>query len=246
MRNALGFLALTLLAAPFVAPEIAHAQDFDDLDDLENDGAKKKKKKKKSSGRYDELSAMEVKEISRGFFAKTNMGGWLYLGKFNGYVKPGTSMALAVGQDFVDNESNSMSWEVAFFQGIHNGLHYEIQADDPGSPRIQGDLRTYSGIASLEWSAYPGRRFGAGARIGGGVLFSPLLIDDVAWQETVVPTLGVDYGYHSSPHPLVMLGPTFEYYTKMSHFSVGVDIDAMYVINFDFGLSMTGVLKYTF
>jgi len=245
MRNVLGFLALALLCAPVVAPDIAFADEYDDLEDLDQSGAKKKKAKKKRGKSYD-FEGMEVKEVNRGFFAKTNMGGWVYLGKFNGYVKPGTSMALALGQDFVDNESNSMAWEVAFFQGIHNGLHYEIQADDPGSPKVQGDLRTYSGIASLEWSAYPGRRVGVGARVGGGVLFSPLLIDEVAWQETVVPALGIDYGYHSGPHPLVMVGPTFEYYTKMSHFSVGADIDAIYVIGFDFGVSMTGVLKYTF
>jgi hypothetical protein len=243
MRNALGFLALSLLVAgPALMPDVAVAQDYDDLDD---EGAKKQKTKKKRGKSYD-FEGMEVKEVARGFYAKTNMGGWIYLGNFNGYVKPGTSMALAVGQDFLDNESNSMAWEIAFFQGIHNGLHYEIQAGDPAAPLLQGDLRTYSGVASLEWSAYPGRRFGVGARVGGGVLFSPLLIDDVAWEETVVPTLGIDRGYHSGPKPLVMLGPTFEYYTKMSHFSVGADIDAIYAIGFDFGLSMTGVLKYTF
>ena len=242
MRNVLGYLALTLVATPMVMPDVANAQDYDDLEDLDTEGKKKKKKKKGKS--YD-FEGKEVKEITRGFYAKTNMGGWIYLNKFAGYVKPGTSMGLGIGQDFLDNESNSMAWELSFFQGIHNGTHYEIQAGDPNAPLLQGDLRTYSGIATLEWSAYPGRRFGIGARLGGGVLFSPLLIHEDAWPD-VVAEFGYDYQYHSGPKPLVLLGPTFEYYTKMSHFSLGADIDAIYAFNFDLGISITGVIKYTF
>ena len=41
-------------------------------------------------------------------------------------------------------------------------------------------------------------------------------------------------------------GPTFEYYTKLSHFSVGVDVDVVYGIGWDLGLNATGALKYTF
>jgi len=43
-----------------------------------------------------------------------------------------------------------------------------------------------------------------------------------------------------------MGGLTFEYYTKLSHFSVGADIDAMYIVNFDLGISPTAYLKYSF
>jgi hypothetical protein len=32
----------------------------------------------------------------------------------------------------------------------------------------------------------------------------------------------------------------------MSHFSVGADVDAIYAIGFDLGVSITGALKYTF
>jgi hypothetical protein len=41
-------------------------------------------------------------------------------------------------------------------------------------------------------------------------------------------------------------GPTFEYYTKLSHFSAGIDVDVFYAIGFDLGLNATGNLKYTF
>jgi len=245
MRKTLGFLALTFLAATVVAPATALAQD-DDYEDLDDYGTSSKRKKRDRGKSYD-FEGMEVKEISRGFYAKTNIGGFIYLLDFNGYVKPGTSVALALGQDFMDNESSSMAWEVALFQGIHNGMHFEQQADDPGAPLVQGDLRTYSGVAMLEYSAYPARRFGLGARLGGGALISPLLIDDTAWTEVVVPEFGgQDRGFHSGAKPLVLFGPTFEYYTKMSHFSVGADVDAIYAIGFDLGISITGAIKYTF
>ena len=45
---------------------------------------------------------------------------------------------------------------------------------------------------------------------------------------------------------MVLGGPTFEYYTKLSHFSVGLDADVFYAFTFDLGASVTGYLKYTF
>ena len=37
-----------------------------------------------------------------------------------------------------------------------------------------------------------------------------------------------------------------EYYTKLSHFSVGADIDVLYMLGLDLALNPTGYLKYTF
>ena len=51
---------------------------------------------------------------------------------------------------------------------------------------------------------------------------------------------------HDQSHPVVIGGPTIEYYTKLSHFSVGADIDATYAVGFDLGLSATATIKYTF
>ena len=245
MRRLFRLIIFLFLAMPLLSQD-ALAQDYDDLDS--SDAAKQKKKKKSRSRDYDE---MEVREIARGFYAKTNIGGWIYLLDFNGWVKPGTSVALALGQDFVDNPRSSVAWELAFFQGIHNGEHYEVQSQNIAiAPLIQGDLRTYSGVALIEVSGYPGRRFGIGVRAGGGVLFSPLLIDEDAWNQDFISASGWyqgnDAGYHTGPKPLALFGPTFEYYTKMSHFSVGFDADAIYAIGFDFGISITGTIKYTF
>ncbi len=243
MRRLLPLLALVALG--FSAP--AFAQD----DDLSSAPAAPRRKTV-------DYSSMEVKEITRGFYAKTNVGGWVYLGAFAKVIRPGTSIALAVGQDFIDRERSSMAWEVAFFQGIHNGDHYETQlAEDAGGcaasggrpcAATEGDMRTYSVAAMMEYSSYPTRRFGIGARFGGGMLYSPLLIHEDKWLSEIIPDYfqGSDPGYHATAHPLVMAGPTVEYYTKMSHFSVGVDLDVIYAVGFDLGASATGTLKYTF
>ena len=248
MKRSLWLLSL-LFAAPLALQDVQAAGS--DYDDLDGDSSKPTKKKVKSRR---DFSDEDVREIAKGFYAKSNIGGWVYLLDFMGYVKPGTSLALAVGQDFVDKERSSMAWEVAFFQGIHNGVHYETQGADGcmqaggAAPCVEGDLRTYTFTGTLEWSAYVNRRLGIGLRGGGGLLYSPLLMDQEAYESKVlIGEWGIaDPGYHNAAHPAVMVGPTFEYYTKMSHFSAGADIDAIYAIGFDLGLSMTGYFKYTF
>lgn len=237
---------LALAASPLLLPATAAAQDYEDLD-----GGSDESKKKR--GR--DLSEQEVKEIVRGFYAKANVGGALYLLDFAGYVNPGTSVGLGVGQDFVDNQGSSMAWELGVYQGVHNGAHYEVQAADGclaaggGAPCVQGDLRTYTFLGTLEWSAYVSRRFGIGLRAGGGLLVSPLLMDEEYYQSDVVAgewNLGEDPGFHTGIHPLGTGGPTIEYYSKLSHFSIGADVDFFYAVGFDLGTNMTGYLKYTF
>jgi hypothetical protein len=238
-------LALTL-TAPLLAPSSSLAQD-EDYDDLDELGAAKKPKKKR------DMRRPEVREIVRGLYAKSNVGGSLYLLDFSGVVFPGTNVGLSAGQDFIDQERFSAAWEVGLNQGIHNGCSFEEQVDGCGGsgvpgPFIQGDLRTYTIQALLEGSVYPTRRIGIGMRVGGGVLFSPLLMDEAYYQQEVVVETwgGNDGGYHDGPHPVVMGGPTVEYYTKLSHFSVGMDVDAFYAVGFDLGANITGYLKYTF
>ena len=196
-----------------------------------------------------------VREIVKGTYAKTNVGASLYLGRYKQWIKPGTSIALAVGQDFMDTEDLSMAWEVSFFQGINNGTDYEEQGAAQcymTGTCIQGDLRTYTLVGVYEASIYPSRRVGIGLRAGGGMLFSPLLMNEKYYAEEVVgdSASGAWQGnrpsVHDQPHPVVLGGPTLEYYTKLSHFSAGIDADIFYAVGFDLGVSATGTLKYTF
>jgi hypothetical protein len=234
--NTLAKIGLLSIIAALV-PQSADAQTYEEYD-AEERGEKPKKQR-------------AVREIVKGTYAKTNVGAGMLLGKYGAWVKPGTSIALAVGQDFLDQEKISMAWEVTFFQGINNATHYEEQAAAgcfQNGTCMQGDLRTYTFAGLYEFSFYPSRRFGIGIRAGGGILLSPLLMDEGYYETEVVagqwqgqrPTI------HDEPHPVVLGGPTFEYYTKLSHFSMGMDVDAYYGVGFDLGASVTGTLKYTF
>lgn len=198
-----------------------------------------------------------VREIVKGFYAHANVGGAFFLGDLNGFVSPGTYSSLGVGQDFVDSEKLSMAWDISFSQGVHNGCYFETQAQfgctgnlkGKNSPYIQGDVRTYSVGASLEASFYPTRRLGVGVNLGGGVMFAPLLMVEEYYLEDVVAGswgLASAPTYHTAPHPIVQAGPTFEYYTKLSHFSVGLDANVSYALQFDLGANVTGYMKYTF
>ena len=236
-----------LLSVGLLAPTAAQAQD-DDYGDLDSDDNKKKSVQ-------DRVRSSQVREINRGLYLKANVGGAFFLGTLSSAVSAGTSTALAVGQDFLDRERTSMAWEIAFQQGVHQGDPYEIQAQT-GGPYVQGDMRTYTLAGLFEWNTYPARRWGIGARAGVGVMLSPLLMNADYYGTGVTPPntrtvlqywgLAADPGFHGPPHPIVMGGPNLEYYTKLSHFSIGLDADVFYAIGLDLGASVTGNMKYTF
>ena len=234
--NMIATVGLLSLAALMGSPG-ANAQSYEEYE-AEEQGEKPKVKR-------------AVREIIKGTYAKTNVGMGMYLGTYGGVLQPGTSIALAFGQDFYDQENMSMAWEVSFFQGINNGADYETQAEmgcfEQGNC-IQGDLRTYTLVGIYEYSFYPSRRLGVGIRAGAGIMFSPLLMHEATYQSVVVEEAwqGSRPLVHDQPHPVVIGGPTIEYYTKLSHFSVGVDIDASYAVGFDMGVSATATIKYTF
>jgi type II secretory pathway component GspD/PulD (secretin) len=88
-------LLLASLTLTAIVPCAALAQD--DYGDLDGDEPTKKTTTK-------QRKRPEVREITRGFYAKSNVGGSLYLGQFAGTVNPGTNVALGFGQDFLDQE----------------------------------------------------------------------------------------------------------------------------------------------
>lgn len=237
---------LLIAIASLLPVQTASAQAYDEYDDPIDEESEEARQEKQSKKKQ------VVREVVKGLYAKANVGTSIYLGRFAGATKAGTTTTLGIGSEFLDQENFSMAWEVGFTQGVHNGLSYEQQADGGCQfaggeyPCHQGDLRTYTLLATVEASTYPSRRIGIGARLGAGVLSSPLLIDEVAYQAEVVPEFGGDPGFHTGVKPLFVFGPTFEYYSKLSHFSVGIDADVFYGIGWDLGLNATGYFKYTF
>jgi hypothetical protein len=232
-------LSLLMAMTGLLASSTGFAQDYDDWED--------------SAETVQEV-APATREVVRGSYAKANVGAAAYLGNFSGWVSAGTAVSMGFGQDFIDEEDFSMAWEANFTQGIHNGVNYSSQGaakcltePDGTAPCLQGDLRTYTFTAIVEASTYVRRRIGLGIRLGAGALMSPLLIEETAWGLVVGSEFnGVDPGYHGGVKPLALFGPTFEYYSKLAHFSVGIDADVFYAIGFDLGVNATGYMKYTF
>lgn len=235
---------LGLIGAP--AMQQAQAIDIEDLDDA--DSKKKAKKAKKERVQRAKAESDEVvREIERGYFVKASAGVGMYFITYGGGIlRSGTNVGVAFGSDFVDRENLSMAWEINFAQGVHNGAHWDTQGGLPPNRLIQGDTRTFMFTAAYEFSTYPSRRWGIGARAGAGVMLAPLLMSQEGFYNEVVPYWGVEPSVHKSPHPMFFGGPTIEYYTKLSHFSVGLDVEIGYAIGFDLGLNANGYMKYTF
>jgi hypothetical protein len=244
-------LMLALLLVPVVLPQAAWAQDEEE----EEEEDRPRKRSSADDEEEEEAAPKEetarIREIARGVYTKAGVGGAIY--PISQVISAGTFVGISVGQDFVDRETQSMAWEIAFQQGLHNGVDILTQAQNGCTvvgtgplPCTQGDLRTYSLAVNYEISFYPARRWGIGARIGGGAMYSPLFIYPEYYTTDIVPDIGADPAIHNSIHPFVMAGPTLEYYTKLSHFSVGIDADVFYAFNWDLGINASVALKYTF
>jgi hypothetical protein len=242
------FLALCIAAFSLISAD-AVAQDYD-LDEPERGKAKRT--------RSQDFDNEIVREIKRGYYIKAGAGTTVYfVTPRSSFLRPGTTLNLAVGGEFLDQERMSAAWEFMFGQAIHNGLSYIDQgallSQDPNvAPYlVQGDVHSFSMLLVGEFSFYPTRRFGIGLRAGGGVMFTPLLMGNgnpSGWVENVVAQTwgGTGTTVHSTPHPTILVGPTIEYYTKLSHFSIGADIDFVYAVGFEGGIMATGYMKYTF
>lgn len=235
-----------------LAPGLAWAQSSGDLD-----GDKDQKEK---ASRAQRAESSLVREVERGTYVKANIGSHNYLGTFSDpcgsrgkCLTPVIAVGLAVGSDFIDRENQSFAWEFQFMQGLNNGPKYEEGENDlygleNSGQMIQGDIHTLSGIFTLEASLYPSPRLGVGLRAGGGMMYVPLLWDETTYQEDAVGESwsGNESPIHAGALPMAVGGPSIEYYTKLSHFSVGADVDIYYVIGFDLAASPSGYIKYTF
>lgn len=252
MRMFITILFLTL-SSGLLSVEKASAADLEDLDSSSSKKAKKSKATKDAA----KATASErevIREINKGYFLKANAGTTAYLGNRSALLSSGTTLALTGGSDFLDRENMSMAWEIVFEQSLHNGMKYEEQgsllAGGAIGPNqlLQGDIHTFAAIGMIEASWYVNRRFGIGIRAGGGVMLTPLLVFEDSYKNVIIPTVWGNNrpGIHDSPHPMFGGGPTFEYYTKLSHFSLGADVNGFYALGLDLGLSATGYLKYTF
>ncbi|MEQ1567955.1 MAG: adventurous gliding motility protein CglE [Myxococcota bacterium] len=223
-------LGLLSLSAP------AFAQD-----DLDAPGSESAAEGKRKARTFDDDV---VREVVRGYYLKSNIGSAALAPLAQGVQMSGVmALGLGVGSDFIDKERLSAAWEIQVQQALFNGPPADQLPALP--PVVEGDIHTFSGTAVVEVSGYVTRRTGFGVRGGGGVMFAPLLITQEAYAD-VTPIWGQEAAMHAGPLPLAILGGTFEYYTKLSHFSIGADADVAFVIPHALAANYGGYLKYTF
>jgi hypothetical protein len=233
--------ALMIALSALLVPAVGMAQDIQDLDGDSGDKSSKRTAR--------DFESEVIREVERGYYLKANVGSPYYLvNRADGVplFRPVVSVGFAVGSDFVDNESLSVAWEAAFSQSLMNGPKLEELTS--AGPFSQGDVHTFAGLANVEVSFYPMKRLGIGIRAGGGVMVMPLLMAEPYYTDEIITALwgGVVPQVHNGALPLAFGGPTIEYYTKLSHFSLGLEGDVSYVIGLGLGVHPTGYLKYTF
>ncbi|MEO0603620.1 MAG: adventurous gliding motility protein CglE [Myxococcota bacterium] len=193
-----------------------------------------------------------VREIERGVYVKSNVGSTVIFPVTARSARPSTGatysgvvfLGLGVGGEFIDEERFSAAFEASFSQGLVQGPRTDVLS--PDNSLTQGDVHMLMGTGVVEVSIYPTRRLGVGLRAGGGVAVLPLLMNEQQYVDEIVPIIGAPAPVHEGPLPMVIGGPTLEYYTKLSHFSIGADVDFMFMVGFNPGLFPSGYLKYTF
>ena len=140
-----------------------------DIDSGED--GKKKKKKEANVVTSDEI----VREIERGWYLKANAGLATYLlrygpqpGGAGSLIRAGSVVAIAAGNDFVDEPNRSMAWEVQFYQGVHNGMPYEQQPLRDLRVRRRRSCQRAAGVsADLPAARLGGTRPGGNLVVGG-------------------------------------------------------------------------------
>jgi hypothetical protein len=191
-----------------------------------------------------------IREVERGYFFSANVGSVIYMNTHGittssgNLLSPVIALGIGVGSDFIDRERASVAWQIQFQQSLQNGPREDEITQL--SPLLQGDIHTFAGVATLEASIYPTRRLGLGIKAGGGIMVIPLLMHPDVYNDVIVSVWGEPAKLHEMPLGMIVGGPTLEYYTKLSHFSVGVDVEISYVFEFDLGIAPSGFLKYTF
>lgn len=191
------------------------------------------------------------REIVRGYYLRANAGSLILFGPRSAVLRPGTTIDLTVGQDVHDTLKASAGWEINLTQSIFNAsiADYRDLIGSNIDPRhyVQGNTQMLGITAGGGGQYYPVRRLGIGGHAGAGIAYFPLLIHNEAWQTRVVPEWGgFDPGLYNSVKFMAYGGATLEYYTKLSHFSFGINADFVYILGFDFGLKAGGFFKYTF
>ena len=193
-----------------------------------------------------------MREVVKGAYLKVNLGPLIWLPSISNYTSTtGTEMDISFGGDVVDTLNFTLSVEGSFFQVITNGdgVSTEIGAQI-GSP-IQGDFRVFGGIGGVRFAGNLGgkrvKRFSISGHVAGGVGYSPPLVDLA--DTRVISRMAYGYIMQDRALGIIQGGAGLEYYTRLSHFSLGLDIDFNVLVGGPIpamGIGTNFFAKYTF
>ena len=241
------------------------AEDDDDLELDRDRGTRGSRDRAKERTRTKKKRKRATREVVKGLYAKINIGPLFWFGSIKGdnvshtgTSSTGTEMDFSLGYDIVDTLPFTLAVEASFFQVITNGtgVSEDLNRDRIGLPSaIQGDFRIYGAIVAVRAGPNLGgkrvKRLNISGHAGGGVGYSPPLID--MQSPTIAGRIASEYGGIMQGRPLGLIqgGVGVEYYTKLSHFSIGLDLDFNVIIGdaaplIGMGLATDIFVKYTF
>jgi hypothetical protein len=193
------------------------------------------------------------REIVHGLYAKAHVGYQLWVG--TPYVSYGPQFMFGAGYDFLDQLSYTVSAEANLLMGTINGISGS-QAGVPGDSPVQGDFQSIGGIVAVRGAYNLGgteiKRLSLYARAGGGVWYSP---EARGAEDDDNPINGITLQTpHGAPKPTIAGALGAEYFTRLAHFSLGIEAQMLGIIartnvtggNFSPALDINLLLKYTF
>jgi len=233
--------ALLALAVTVCGPRAALAEDDEDSGDSGESSDDSGDTARGGTSRTAAKPTARVREVVKGFYARAGVGFLAWLPPVGLEASGvGNSVDLALGGDIVDQLGFTLSVEGQFFQGVSNG---------PPIPGVylQGDFRSIGGLgrvrAGLNFGGRQIKRWTFFFGGGGGVYYSPQLQPEMVGTDAAVNWI------HGKPAGMVAGNVGIEFYTKLSHFSLGLDASFYAVLGLPvtaLSLSPTIFFKYTF
>ena len=196
-----------------------------------------------------------VREIVKGAYLKVNLGPLFWLPPISSFTSTtGTEMDISFGYDVVDTLGFTLAVEGSFVQVITNGDGVSTEIGRDIQSPIQGDFRIFGGTGSVRATANIGgkrvKRFSISGHGGGGVGYSPTNIPkNTEAYSRMLSRMAYGEIMQDKLLGLVQGGLGFEYYTRLSHFSVGVDVDFNVILGgpiVAMGVATNAFAKYTF
>lgn len=203
----------------------------------------------------------KVREVVKGAYLKINVGPQFWLPPISQVTSTSaTELDFSFGYDVIDRLGFTLTVEGSFTTLVANGTGVNDEAAFQQllglgiAPTIQGDFRIFGGTVNLRLGPNFGgkktKRGNFSIQLGGGGGYSPPLIDiqDPLVQNRMNAN-GKGYIMQGRFLGLITPGIGLEYYTKLSHFSLGVDIDANIILggpSVAIGVGTNFFAKYTF